>query len=285
MKVIDYKDFEAVSGIFKGDSGHWLAGLVMKIVAIDKVNRVYDRSCTYRGSEFAKSLLHNLGASYVIGNADRLRQLPQGAFITVSNHPYGGLDGIIMIDLMAGIRPDYKFMVNKILSNVKSMEENFISVTPTGNKRNKISSETINGIRETLHHLKEGHPMGFFPSGAVSDLSIKDRCVRDREWQNSLLELIQAARVPILPIRFFDKNSPFFYFLGLINWRIRLLRMPHELFNKRGHGIRLGIGDLISAGEQQQYPDVRKFGEFIRNAVYNMPLPSSFIPRSDLKAL
>ncbi|HWS00615.1 MAG TPA: 1-acyl-sn-glycerol-3-phosphate acyltransferase, partial [Prolixibacteraceae bacterium] len=254
MKVIDYKDFEAVSPVFKGEWGHRLAGLVMKIVAIDKVNLVYDRSGIYKGAEFAKNLLHDLGASYVIGHPERLSHLPEGAFITVSNHPYGGLDGIIMVDLMAAIRPDYKFMVNKILSHVKTMEENFISVTPVGNKKVKITAETINGIRETLNRLKEGHPIGFFPSGAVSDFSIKDWYIRDRAWQKSILGLIQSAKVPIMPIRFFDTNSFLFYFLGLINWRIRLLRMPHELFNKRDHDIRIGIGNLISVEEQEQYP-------------------------------
>jgi putative hemolysin len=183
---------------------------------------------------------------------------------------------------MAGIRPDYKFMVNKILSHVKTMEENFISVTPVGNKKVKITAETINGIRETLNRLKEGHPIGFFPSGAVSDFSIKDWYIRDRAWQKSILGLIQSAKVPIMPIRFFDTNSFLFYFLGLINWRIRLLRMPHELFNKRERDIRIGIGNLISVEEQEQYPDAGNFGDFLRRSVYEMPLPASFIPRAVL---
>ena len=79
--------------------------------------------------------MNDLGVNYVIGNAERLEQLPQEAFITVSNHPYGGLDGIILIDLIAGIRSDYKLMVNKIISLVKTMQENFISVIPTGNRK------------------------------------------------------------------------------------------------------------------------------------------------------
>lgn len=280
MKVIDYNDFENISPLFKGTVGHCLADLFMKLVAIDKVNQVYENSGAFHGPAFAGSLLRDLGVDYLVGNAERLENLPEGAFITVSNHPYGGLDGIISIDLMAGIRPDYKFMVNKILSHVKTMEGNFISVTPMGNTKLKTSSETIRGIRETLQQLKDGHPVGFFPSGAVSDFSVKEMYIRDRPWQRSLLELIRSAKVPILPLRFFDRNSLFFYFLGLINWRIRLMRMPHEVFNKKGRPVRLAIGEIIPVSHQEEFEDIFGFGNFLRKAVYEMPLPASFIPRS-----
>lgn len=284
MKVIDIKDFEAVSRLFRGEWGHRLAEFIMHLVAFDKVNRVYEHSEAYSGSEFTSRLLNDVGVSYVVGNAHRLRTLPDGAFITVSNHPYGGLDGIMSIDLFSGIRPDYKFMVNKLLAMIKTMSGNFIPVIPTGNKKNGIKAASIRGVRDTLEHLRGGHPVGFFPSGAVSDLSLRDFTVRDRKWQESILHVIRAARVPILPIRFFDKNSFFFYFLGLINWRVRLLRLPTEVFNKNGQEPRIGIGELIPVMEQQRFPDTASLGSFIRKVVYGMPLPDSFVHGKDIRA-
>ncbi|MCE5345425.1 MAG: 1-acyl-sn-glycerol-3-phosphate acyltransferase [Bacteroidales bacterium] len=282
MKIINVKDFEAVSPFFKTERGHRVAEFIMRICAIDKVNRLYDNSSDYNGAEFAARLLNDLGVNYIIGNAERLKQLNEGAFITVSNHPYGGLDGIILIDLMAGIRPDYKLMVNRLLALVRAMAENFISVVPTTDKKNDVSVININGIRETLTWLKNGHPVGFFPSGAVSDFSLKDLRIRDRNWQRSILHLIHSVKVPVVPIRFFDANSPFFYFLGLINWRIRSLRMPSELFNKRKQKPRIGIGNIISVQEQEQFADPESLGAFLRKAVYEMPLPASFTPRTIL---
>jgi putative hemolysin len=283
MKVADVKDFETFSCFFKGEKGHRRAEFVIRLLAIDKVNRLYDHSGAYSGSEFTSRLLDELGVNYVVGNADRLRSLPEGSFITVSNHPYGGLDGIISIDLLAGIRPDYKFMVNKILSLVRTLNGNFISVTPTGNKKTGVTGTSIKGIRETLEHLHNGHPVGFFPSGAVSDFSLRDLRVRDRKWQESILHVIHSVKVPILPIHFFDKNSPLFYFLGLINWRIRLLRLPSELLNKKGKKPRIGIGNIISAKEQAQFSSPEALGVFLRKAIYEMPLPDTFVPRKNLK--
>lgn len=277
MKVIEPKDLETMSFLFRGRNGHRRAERVIRILAIDKINRVYDNSGAWTGADFTSRLLDDIGVSYEVGNADILKKLPDGAFITISNHPYGGLDGIMTIDLMARLRPDYKFIVNRILSLVRTLEGNFISVVPAGNKKTGIKAASIKGIREALEHLRAGHPLGFFPSGAVSDLTLREMKVRDRRWQDSIIHLISQARVPVLPIRFFDKNSPFFYLLGLINWRIRLLRLPSEVFNKRDRIQRIGIGELISPGELSHFPDLSSLGDYLRKKVYGMPLPEEFV--------
>lgn len=278
MKVVDPKDFETLSALFRGERGKRLAEFIIRLLAIDKVNWVYDHSGAYSGADFTSRLLDDIGVSYMIGDAERLKDLPDGAFITVSNHPYGGLDGIMIIDLFARLRPDYRFMVNKLLSRIKTLNDNFISVTPTGNTKTGVKAASLRGVRETLEHITKGHPVGFFPSGAVSDFSLRNMRVRDRRWQESLLHVIRSVKVPILPVRFFDGNSAFFYFLGLINWRVRILRLPSEVFNKHGEQPRIGIGNMISVEEQKQFTDNVSFGAFLRKKVYEMPLPASFIP-------
>jgi putative hemolysin len=278
MKLIDAKYFESISPFFRGERGNRRAELVIRLLSIDKVNYVYDHSFSNTGAGFTERLLNDIGINYIVGNAERLNLLPAGPFITISNHPYGGLDGIILIDLIARIRSDYKLMVNKLLSLIKTMEDNFISVTPTGNKIRNITSASINGIRQTLAHLRNGHPVGFFPSGAVSDLCIKDMRIRDRKWQSSIIHLIKSVRVPVVPIRFFDKNSWIFYFLGVINWRIRALRLPSEVFNKKGQQPRIGVGKTISVEEQEYFKDLGTFGNFLRKTIYEMPLPEKFVP-------
>lgn len=280
MGILNAEDLGRLSPIFKGKYGHKLADFFMHLTAIDKVNALCDRSSHCSGADFAASLLENAGVNYVLGNAERLKQLPGGAFITISNHPFGAVDGAILIDLFGHLRSDYKYMVNQFLALIKAMGEHFITVNPSGNKKRDITAANLKGVRETLSHLKENHPVGFFPSGAVSDFNLKDMRIRDRQWQESIIRLIQMARVPIVPIRFFDTNSLFFHSLGLINWRIRLLRMPHEIFNKNKKELRLGIGKIISVEEQKQFRDCQSYREFLRNAVYEMPLPASFVPKS-----
>ena len=252
---------------------HWFSA--------DKVNDLYDRTSHLVGADCAGAMMRDIGVDYRIGNAERLESLPEGAFITISNHPYGHIDGMMLIDLMGHIRQDYKVMVNEFLAKIKTLSPNFINVVPKGNEETGPRSTSLSGIRETLGQLLDGHPVGFFPAGAVSDLSLKDHCVRDREWQAPLLRLIQKAKVPVIPIRFFDGNSKTFYRLGLINWKVRLLKLLSEVFNKRDSVVRLGIGETISPEQQLACGSIEELGALLRSGVYDMPLPDTFTKRSE----
>lgn len=282
MPLLTLSELEKMSPLFRGQIGNSLGRRLMHTLAIDKLNALYDRHAHLNGPDFAHSILEDLGIHYEVSGPDtegpiHLSSSPphlQTPFITISNHPYGSIDGIILADYFGHMYSNYKIMVNKILSRVEALSPSFISVTPTGVERTAPSTESIIGIRRALTQLRSGGALGLFPSGAVSDLSLRDRCVRDREWQPAIIRFIAKAQVPILPVRFFDGNSPFYYSLGLIDWRIRLLRLPSEVFNKAHHPTRLGIGKPISPEEQQDYlatHTIEEFGLWLRHSVYDMP--------------
>ena len=160
-------------------------------------------------------------------------------------------------------------MVNKFLGRIETLGENFICVIPVGAERTAPTKESIQGIKDAVAHVRAGHPLGIFPSGAVSDLSLKDRCIRDREWQEPVIRLIRKLGVPVVPVHFLDRNSDLYYSLGLIDWKVRLLRLPAEVFNERGKRTRIAIGPVITPEEQAGYTDINLFREYLRNKVYN----------------
>ena len=270
MPVISVEEAQRLLPKLDSKFGGILIKRLMRVSGVELANTLYDKNCHHLGPDFADGILHDLGVDYQVGQAERLKQLPEGPFITVSNHPYGHIDGMIMVDLFGHIRSDYKVMVNQILAHVQALSPNFIKVIPTGNEKTGPRAESLNGVRETLAHLRGGHPMGFFPSGAVSDLSLKDRCIRDRAWQEPVLRLIQKAGVPVIPVRFFDRNSMLFSRLG------------RELDNKRGKDVRLGIGEIISTARQQACASIEEYGQLLRSSVYDMPLPDTFVRRSEI---
>ena len=282
MPVLTVKEAQQLAPGLDSKRGEKLIRMLMHIASLDKVNDLYDRNCQWQGADFAGALMRDIGIDYQVGNPDRLESLPEGPFITVSNHPYGHIDGIMLIDLMGHLRDDFKVMVNQILAHIRAMSPNFIEVVPNGNDTSGgPKAASISGVRETLGHLREGHPVGFFPSGAVSDLSLKERKIRDREWQAPVLRIIQKARVPVIPIRFFDRSSLYFYSLGLIDWKVRLLRLCGEVFNKRGRQVRLGIGETITPERQAACGSAEELGALLRSSVYDMPLPADFKKRSE----
>ncbi len=280
MPLLTLQDLEQLIPLFRGRVGSFLARGTMRLLSVDRLNALYDRHAHLRGADFARSVLEELGIDYevFVENEEveaQLHALDDIPFITISNHPYGSIDGVILADLFGHRCANYKIMVNKILSRVESLAPSFISVTPTGVERTTATTESIMGVRRALMQLRSGGGLGLFPSGAVSDFSLRDGCVRDRQWQPAILSLIAKAKVPIMPVRFFDRNSSFYYSLGLIDWRVRLLRLPAEVFNKAGRPARVGLAPLISVEEQQQYlatHTIEEFGTWLRNKVYGMRL-------------
>ena len=254
----------------------------MRLTAIDKVNALYDRCLPETGPAFAGALLKDVGVDYLVGGFSHLEALSEGPFITISNHPYGHLDGMITVDLIGHVRPGFRLMVNKVLAHIKAMAVSFVEVDPTLGERLAATQKSVGGVREALSTLMAGEPLGIFPSGAVSDLSVREGFkIRDRQWQEAALKLIRKAAVPVLPLRFFDRNSLLFYCLGLIDYRIRLVRLCHEVFNKRNRTVRVGIGPLI-APEEFGNMSLEELSAFLRGRVYGMPLPEDFVRRSSL---
>ena len=269
MPLLTSNELENASSLFRERCGNALGRGLMRMLSVDKVNDLYDRNACFRGPDFARAVLEDIGVEYEILHREILDSLPDGPFITISNHPYGHIDGVMLVDLFGHLRPDFKVMVNNFLGRIETLGDNFIRVTPTGEKRTAPTKESIQGIKDAIIHVRAGHPLGIFPSGAVSDLCLKDRCIRDREWQEPVIRLIRKLGVPIIPVHFLDRNTDFYYSLGLINWKVRLLRLPAEVFNKRGKRTRIAIGEIITPQQQAEFSDIRQFSEFLRNKVYN----------------
>ena len=285
MVVITPQDAaERFPSVFKGRK--WLFHLAARLTGIDKVNAVHDRvdkTGTAYGPDFAKGLMQDIEIDFRIGHAERLSQLPEGPFIVIANHIYGHIDGICLLDIIGERRPATKVMVNEMLTWIPGLAPSFIAVNPTVGARKGASATSINGVKNALLQLKSGEPLCIFPSGAVADLKPREHwTLSEREWQDAAIRLIQKARVPVIPVRFFDRNSRFYYVLGLLDYRIRFVRLFHEMFNKHGQHPRMGIGEVISVQEQEKYTDLQAFKAFLRSSVYDMPLPESFVNRSEL---
>ena len=203
-----------LSPVFAGRKGKLLFKLATRITGIDKVNEIHDRvdqAGAPRGPEFAKGILDGVGVDFRIGNAERLETLPEGAFIVIANHIYGHMDGICLLDVFGHARPATKVMVNEMLIWIHGLAPSFIAVNPTVTARTGASATSINGVKNALLQLRSGQPLCLFPSGAVADVKPKEHWIlSERDWQDAAVRLIRKARVPVVPVRFFDRNSRFY---------------------------------------------------------------------------
>ena len=268
--VFDIEDLQEISPIFKNKFFAFWGKKFIKWFDFTKVNIIHSTHCHLRGAEFTSAMLADpiMDVKYILHHKERLVSLPEGAFITISNHPIGSLDGIILIDIFASRRHDYRVMVNEMLEKIGALADNFISVLPTKGDNPKANQANTGGVRACISWLKEGHPLGFFPAGAMS-FKDKDKQVKDRPWIQSVIRLIRKSNVPVYPIYFGCKNSDFFYWLGKISWKIRTLRVPTEAFNKQGQTFDVCVGQPILPQTLKQYTDDAELANFLYQSTYN----------------
>ena len=263
--VLDYSDISEMIPFFKGKEK--LCNWLLKLVAIDKVNWIHSHNFDTPGVPFTEGLLKDLNITIKIRNKQVLDNLPEGAFITVSNHPFGALDGIMLINIVGKHRPDFKVMVNMILNHITAMRPNFINVDALASNDPKKRAESVRGIATAIRHVREGHPLSFFPAGAVSKFT-KELRIEDREWQPSITRIIQKVKVPVIPIYFHGHNSLFFTILGMIDWRLRTLKLPSEVFRGKNRTYRISVGDPITPEMQAQFATPEELGKYLRNQTY-----------------
>lgn len=247
-----------------------LVNRLMHWLSIDRVNETHSKFFDTPGAPFVRNLIKDFDITLDIDNEHILDNLPEGAFITVSNHPFGALDGIMLIDLVAGRRPDYKVMVNMILGHLTAMSPNFITVDSMASDDPAKQAVSMKGIREVIGRLKQGHPIGFFPAGAVSKVNWRGRLM-DRTWQTSVIRIIDKAKVPVIPIFFHGTNTWFFNFLGVVCWQLRTLRLPSEVFRKCHHTMHISVGEPITVEEQLAHAaNIEELGNFLKSRTYSL---------------
>ncbi len=266
--VLNYDDLRQMVPFFDGKER--LANRLLHWLKVDRVNHTHASFCDTPGPDFVRRILtEDFKIKLRIDNEDILDNLPQGAFITVSNHPFGALDGIILIHLIAQRRPKFKVMVNMILNKISAMRPNFIAVDAWASDDPKMRQKSILGIRQTLGQLRDGEPVGFFPAGAMSKVDWHLH-LQDRPWQQSVLQIIKRAKVPVIPIFFHGSNSWFFNFLGVVLWQARSLRLPAEVYRKTGKEIHISVGEPISVAEQEKFPTPEELGAYLRQKTYKL---------------
>ena len=266
--VLDYDDIVAM--VPKAAGHRKLINRLLHWLSVDKVNDVHDRYCDNPGPEFSRNLLKDFDINLRVDGREVLDSLPDGAFITVSNHPFGALDGISLIALMGTLRPDFKVMVNMVLNRISAMRPNFIAVDALASDDPAKQTVSKKGIMEAIRQVRSGHPLGFFPAGAVSKINRSLR-IEDREWQPTIIRLVRQMGVPVVPIYFHGHNRALFNILGVISWLLRTLRLPTEVWRKCHSTIHISVGDIIPAEKIKEFGDNDKaLGEFLKASTYEL---------------
>ncbi|MCB0359012.1 MAG: lysophospholipid acyltransferase family protein [Bdellovibrionales bacterium] len=195
------------------------------------------------GVDFLDRVLAQLEISFRVGNGGIDRIPKEGPVVVVANHPFGGIEGVLLAALIRGVRPDFKIVANLLLGRIQELRDLFIFVDPFGGA--SAAKRNIQPLRESIEVVRNGGLVGVFPSGTVSHLHLSKREVTDPVWHPSVVRVIKSAKASVVPIHFHGRNDWFFQLAGLIHPLLRTAMLPRQMINKRGKEIVVDIGKCI----------------------------------------
>ncbi len=240
----------------------WLINFLSKVIHIDDLNYLLNRYQNETPLEFAEKSIKYTGAEYrIIG----VENIPDERCVFASNHPLGGLDGLILIHSLSNhCKNGVKLIVNDLLMNLTPLRPLFIPVNKHGRQSSESSHVMENAYRSDSQIVT-------FPAGLCSRLI--NWKIQDIEWKkNFITKAIETDRV-IVPVYFDGRNSLKFYLIARlrkalhIRFNIEMLLLPHEMFYPTTKQITIYIGKAITPDKGKKVSETVKM---VRNEVYRL---------------
>lgn len=244
-----------------------LIGPAENMLAINKINKIHC-ALPANGSvgDFCRSSLKALDIEYALTEQE-LDSIPaSGPLVMVSNHPYGGIEGIILAEVLLQVRPDVRILGNYLLTYIPALASHIIPLDPMNPK--KSARFNARGLKQAINWVANGGALLTFPAGEVSHLQLRNARIEDAPWSPHIAKLILKTKAKALPVYTHGRNSILFNLMGTIHPRLRTLLLPREMTNKTESLIQLSVGSSIGWRKLSEFETLPKAAEFLRLNTY-----------------
>lgn len=233
-----------------------------KVLALDAIsNRFQSIPQGAMGVDFLRGLMSAFGFSCQV-SAEDLAHIPTGGPVVVAaNHPFGGLEGLLLADMLLSVRPDVKIMANYLLGRIEELRELFLLVDPFGT--GKSQARNIAPLRDSISWLREGACLGVFPAGEVAHFRMSERRVAEPRWSPSIARIIKSCEATVVPVHFSGANGAMFHLAGMVHPRLRTMLLGREFVNKAEKSVQVRIGQPILHAKIADMDDTRA-AEYLR---------------------
>lgn len=240
---------------------------IKRLIHQREINEILDANREFTGCEFVRNALSYMKISYKAKYVDEAAFGGGGRYIFVSNHPLGGLDGLVLMDLLGSRFGKIKFVVNDFLMYIKPLEPLFVPVNKVGN----MGKEYVDPFHEA--YASDAQIL-YFPAGLCSR-KVKGE-IRDVEWKKSFVKHAVKYGRQIVPIFFSGKNSNFFYRLANlrkrlgIKFNIEMCFLPDEMFRQTNSSFNVVIGEPVSIDPALHGREIDAVALQIREKAYSL---------------
>lgn len=215
-----------------------------RLLALPALNAVYRQILSGNASSsFCQRALRTLRVDFE-ASAEALQSIPtSGPLIVIANHPFGGIDGLILTALLQRVRPDMRLLANFLLNQIPDMHPTCFFVDPFGGPA--ATARNLGSMKSAIRWVQNGGALAVFPAGEVSHFTLSRRCVTDPPWDDSIARLVVRTRATVQAIFFEGRNSRLFQAAGLLHPRLRTALLPRELLWSRGRIVQVEVGSPI----------------------------------------
>ena len=241
-----------------------------RIVHVEQMNAFLRVHTTEKDYDFIKIVLdEELGCSASIEGIENI-PTDDRPVIFVSNHPLGGLDGMIIAQMIHAHRPrELKVIVNELLMYMEPINGLWAPV-------NKVGRLTREQVEAQQRMWESETDVLTFPAGACSRLQRIDGKwqIRDLEWQKNFVQRAKEYQRDVVPICFEGKNSKFFYALAYlrkllhIKLNIEMLYLVDEMYGAQGKHFKVHVLPPIPYSTFDNSRTPKEWAEYVKQHVY-----------------
>lgn len=217
-----------------------------KTLCIDEVNHIIRESGHLEGPDFLEDVFsRHIKVDFQVENPERFTQVGESRAIFASNHPLGGVDGMLLMLEIEKRYPGRSLMIaNDFLMNIKQLASMFIPV-------NKLSSQSNRDYFKIIQKEFSGDShIIIFPAGLCSRKFGKT--ILDLAWHKSFIKRARQFKREVVPLYVDAANTNKFYRLARwrrrlrIKFNIEMMYLVDEMFKQRGKKVRVTVGPAIS---------------------------------------
>ncbi len=261
------RDGLRVTGVKRLDD--LLGAALDRILGLRRLDRHYQRVPQCQNAmEFVRLALEELDVSPEVSPVE-LEYIPEsGPAVVAANHPFGGIEGLLLAHIMLRRRKDVKILANVHLQRIAELGELLIAVNPFDGKR--AARDNIQPLREAVRWVENGGALLVFPSGEVSHFQFKRNRITDPEWRPSIGHIVRITGAPTIPGFVCGLNSWSFQLLGCIHPRLRTALLAREFLSKSHHRIRIRLGPPVPPRRSKSFSSSLQLARYLRLRTYSL---------------
>ena len=236
-----------------------------RIVHQDELNEFLGKWGHLRDAELIEAGLKHFDIKFKVIGSENIPE--SGRFIFVSNHPLGGLDGLVFIYELSKHFPNIKFPVNDILTNIRNLSGIFLPI-------NKHGAQAKDAAIKIEDAYSSDSQILYFPAGLCSRK--KNGIIKDLQWHKSFISKSIQHKRDIVPAFFSGRNSNFFYNLANvrkllgIKANIDMLYLADEMFKQKDKEISLVFGKPITWETFDKTRSALEWADWVKSKSYEL---------------